>query len=82
LHNQNEVDLLIKQGNQLIPIEIKASKTFHPDFLKGLDHFKSVAQDRCGPGFLIYAGEREQRIKDINVQVSNRCKWLKWQTLI
>jgi len=60
--NQHEVDLLIKNGHELIPIEIKASKTFHPDFLKGLRYFKEIAHDRCPFGFLIYAGDREQTI--------------------
>ncbi len=65
--NDHEVDLLIKSGHQLIPIEIKSSKTFHPDFLKGLHYFQDVAKDRFTRGFLIYAGEREQRIQDFFV---------------
>ena len=65
--NQHEVDFLIKSGNQLIPIEIKSSKTFHPDFLKGLQYFKALTHDRCTTGFLIYAGEQEQRIHDFFV---------------
>ncbi len=65
--NQHEIDLLIQQGAQLIPVEIKSSKTFHPDFLKNLQYFKSIAKEQYAPGFLIYAGEREQRIHDIQV---------------
>ena len=66
--NDHEVDLLIKSGHQLIPIEIKSSKTFHPDFLKGLRYFKTIAKDRFNSGFLIYAGDREQRIEDFFVK--------------
>lgn len=65
--NQHEVDLLIKSGNELIPIEIKSSKTFHPDFLKGLNYFKNIAPERCNRGYLIYAGDREQTIQDFFV---------------
>jgi predicted AAA+ superfamily ATPase len=65
--NDHEVDLLIKSGNQLIPIEIKSSKTFHPSFLKGLHYFKETVGTRCSQGFLIYAGEREQPIQDFFV---------------
>ena len=65
--NQNEVDLLVKQGNQLIPIEIKASKTFNAIFLKGLEYFKKLTTERCPKGFLIYSGEREQLIKDFYI---------------
>lgn len=65
--NHNEVDLIIKNGHQLIPIEIKSSKTFHPEFLKNLIHFQSLVKDRCPFGYLIYAGDREQKIGDIHV---------------
>lgn len=62
--NQHEIDLLFKEGNNLIPIEIKASQTFHPQFLKGLEYFKALAKDRCKQGILIYNGDKEQRIND------------------
>lgn len=65
--NQNEVDLLIKNANQFIPIEIKSSKTFHPDFLNGLNYFKNLVSTRFEKGYLIYAGDREQHIHDIEV---------------
>lgn len=32
----HKVDVILKEGNQLIPIEIKASKTLHMEFLKGI----------------------------------------------
>jgi len=63
-NNNNEVDLIFKLGNQLIPIEIKSGKTFHADFLKGLKYFKSLVDNRCDKGFLIYTGKEEQRIED------------------
>lgn len=63
--NQREVDFIIKNGNQLIPIEIKSSKTFHPSFLKGLTHLKTIAEGRVTQGYLLYAGDQEQYIHDI-----------------
>ena len=60
--NQNEVDLLFKSGHELIPIEIKSSKTFNPDFLKGIKYFQSIATERMPFGMVIYAGEQEQKI--------------------
>ena len=65
--NQNEVDLIFKNGNNLIPIEIKASQTFHPQFLKGLEYFKALTKERCKKGILIYGGEQEQRLNDFFV---------------
>ncbi len=65
--NQHEIDLLMKRGHDLIPIEIKSSKTFHPEFLKGLHYFKGIAPSRFKTGYLIYAGDQEQRIHDFFV---------------
>lgn len=58
----SEVDLLFKVANDLIPIEIKASRTFHSDFMKGLKSFVDLVKQRCPYGFLIYSGEQEQTI--------------------
>lgn len=65
--NDHEVDLLLKYGHQLIPIEIKSSQTFHPDFIKGLSYFKSIAEDRCTKGLLVYAGTQQQYIHGFRV---------------
>ena len=41
---KKEVDVIFKQGNQLIPIEIKSSKTYHPEFLEKLISFKNLQE--------------------------------------
>jgi len=66
--NQNEVDLIFKQANLFIPIEIKSSQTFNPSFLKGLDYFNQV-QKKTPRGYLIYAGTIQQQVQ--NYQVIN-----------
>ncbi|MBS0620238.1 MAG: ATP-binding protein [Verrucomicrobia bacterium] len=59
----HEVDLLFQSGHQLIPIEVKASKTFHSDFLKNLSYFQQlIGEKRCPIGYLVYAGTEEQKI--------------------
>ncbi len=65
--NQNEVDLLLKNGQLLTPIEIKSSKTFHPEFLKGLHYFQALVGERSAQPFLIYSGDREQKVQGIQV---------------
>ncbi len=62
----NEVDLIFQSGRKLIPIEVKASRTFHKDFLKNLKFFKELAPDRVSKGFLVYAGKQEQQIQDFH----------------
>lgn len=66
-NNQQEVDLILKSGTKLLPVEIKSSQTFTPTFLKGLKYFKNLALDRCETGYLVYAGEQTQRIGDFQL---------------
>lgn len=65
--NQHEVDLIIKHGNALIPIEIKASKTFHPDFLAGIFYFKKISENRSPTGILVYSGDQEQHMGTVHI---------------
>ena len=55
----HEVDLIFQQGNELIPIEIKASNTFSTVYLKQLDYFQKIAKDRCGQKYIIYTGSEQ-----------------------
>ncbi|MDP1623070.1 MAG: ATP-binding protein [Bacteroidales bacterium] len=55
-----EVDLILRKGQELIPIEIKSSSTYHPDFLKGLNYFSKVFGGRVTDMYLIYDGKMEQ----------------------
>ena len=66
-NNMNEVDIVFKQGGQLIPVEIKASQTFHPEFLKGLKYFNKITNNSMLKGYLIYTGSHEQKIKHFSV---------------
>lgn len=64
---KNEVDVIYKKGHELIPIEIKSSKTYHPDFANKLQYFQSIAGKKAPQAFLIYAGEAEQKIQTIHL---------------
>lgn len=66
-NNQREVDLILKSGTELLPIEIKSSKTFTASFLSGLTYFKQLVGDRCKTGYLVYAGEQTQKIGDFQL---------------
>lgn len=54
-HN-NEVDVLYKEANDLIPIEIKSSQTFNPDFLKGINFMQKLIPERVSRSYVIYSG--------------------------
>jgi uncharacterized protein len=60
---KHEIDIIYKKGHELVPIEIKSSKTYHPQFMEQLRYFQSIAQERAPRAFLIYAGTAEQRIQ-------------------
>jgi hypothetical protein len=64
---KNEIDVIYKNGYELILIEIKSSKTFHKEFIQKLKYFKSLIKDRSPKAFLIYAGDIEQSIDDIQI---------------
>ncbi len=53
----NEVDLIMQDGNELVPIEIKSSQTWHSSFLKGINYFRSLLGDRVLKGTVIYGGD-------------------------
>jgi predicted AAA+ superfamily ATPase len=54
-----EADLCIGGFQKLIPIEIKASRTFSPDFCKSFPKLRAL-NAKIAPGLVIYAGDREQ----------------------
>jgi uncharacterized protein len=64
---QNEVDVLYQRGHELVPIEIKAAKTFNRSFLKGLSSFKILAGERCQDPVMIYSGSGEQTVHDVQL---------------
>lgn len=65
--NQHEIDVIFKSGNNLFPIEIKASRTFNSHFLNELIYFKKIAANRSPKGLLIYSGDQEQLIEGVYV---------------
>ncbi len=64
---KNEIDAIIKKGNELISVEIKAAKTFNIEFLKGLKFLQKLAPTRVHTGYLIYAGEQQQKINEFRL---------------
>jgi len=63
----NEVDLVVREGGRLVPVELKSAATFNTAFLKGLKHFDGVAGERAVPGVVLYAGEQEHTVHGVRV---------------
>jgi len=65
--NGNEVDVIIEQGQKLMPVEIKSGKTIARDFFTGLEKWIVMAGDLSFSPTLIYGGIDTYRHKGINV---------------
>ena len=63
----DEVDLLLRDGRRLIPVEIKSASTFSPDFLKGLERFRAFGIEGVAPGVVLYNGEQEFSVKGVRI---------------
>ncbi len=57
-----EIDIIIDQGNLLIPIEIKSSKTINTDFFKNLKYWNNLS--KMSTSILVYSGDQEQKRSD------------------
>lgn len=55
----NEIDLLIEEGNQRLPVEIKSGQTITNDFFKGIQFWNKMTQTEGG--IIIYGGEMLQK---------------------
>jgi len=62
-----EVDLLIREKGELMPVEIKSAQTFSADFLKGLEKFRALGLDRVAAGTVLYGGEQQFQIQGVHI---------------
>ncbi len=55
-----EVDVLVDRGDALLPVEVKSGQTVNRDMLAGLEHWRALADQTAGPGWLVYGGNQRQ----------------------
>ena len=53
-----EIDIVIDEVNELIPVEIKSGKTVHSDFFKNLMYWMKLSE--TAKGFILYGGDQDQ----------------------
>ena len=58
-----EIDLLLNENRELLPIEIKAARSYNPDFSDAIAKFRSLVPN-SKPGVVIYSGEMTPSIKE------------------
>ncbi|MBN2242940.1 MAG: DUF4143 domain-containing protein [Acidobacteria bacterium] len=61
-----EKDLLLTGFQKIFPVEIKASRTFSPDFCMNLQKIQKL-HENMGPGAVVYAGEQEMEFKKVKI---------------
>lgn len=65
--NGNEVDVIIRSGRKLIPLEIKSAETFTEGFLSGIAGFRETVGGRATAGFVLYNGKEKFEVKGVGV---------------
>jgi predicted AAA+ superfamily ATPase len=64
----NEIDLLLINGSDIYPVEIKSGMTITSDYFKGLNHFKKIFPKYVPKGMgLVYGGDKSQKRTDISI---------------
>jgi len=63
----NEVDLIIREGRKLVPIEIKSASTFTEDFVRGIEHFRKTVGSRFSPGYVFFNGDKQLQFKGVRI---------------
>lgn len=64
----DEVDVVIEQGEKLMPIEIKSGQTFNTDFLAGINKWIKIAGDTALTPQLIYGGSENMTRNGVEVR--------------
>ncbi len=63
----NEVDLIIRERNELTPVEIKSAATFSSDFVKGLERLHALGIKRLTSGAVLYNGEQGFNVRGVRI---------------
>jgi predicted AAA+ superfamily ATPase len=63
----HEIDILLEQGDELVPIEIKSGQTIARDYFKGIELWRKLEHDTEHPAALVYAGDKTFRRRNVTV---------------
>lgn len=61
----NEIDVIIEEGADVMPLEIKSGQTVTQDFFTGLQKWLKLSRNK--KGWLIYGGEQPQTRQNVEV---------------
>lgn len=64
--SQYEVDVVLDEAGEPMPIEVKATQTLKPDHRKAVERFRSISGSKL-QGVLVYGGDQARRIEKTSV---------------
>lgn len=64
----DEVDVVIEQGEKLMPVEIKSGQTYNADFVSGINKWMKFADEASLPPQLVYGGNENMNRNGVEVQ--------------
>ncbi len=64
----DEVDVVIEQGEKLMPMEIKSGQTFNSDFLTGINKWMKIAGNAALAPQLVYGGNENMTRNGVEVR--------------
>lgn len=62
-----EIDLILEDGEDLYPVDIKSGQTIVPDFFKALKSWGTLSGRTEMPAWLVYGGDRELNNRNISI---------------
>ena len=65
--NQNEVDLILKQGSSLTGIKVKSSMTYHKEFERTVRNLEKYVKAPISDRIVIYAGDMENTSGEVKL---------------
>jgi predicted AAA+ superfamily ATPase len=67
----NEIDLLTEDSKQVNIVEIKSGRTFRESFLKNLNYYKKISDNKPVKSFLVFGGNETFSYKDTEILAWN-----------
>jgi predicted AAA+ superfamily ATPase len=62
----NEIDILIDEGDKLIPVEVKSGETITADYLVGVRYWQKLSNLQQ-KGWVVYAGDKKQSRENVDI---------------
>ncbi|TFG91045.1 MAG: ATP-binding protein [Candidatus Atribacteria bacterium] len=56
-HRGSEIDCIIEDDKEIIPIEIKSSRTFSPEFFNGISYWGKISGSVSNSRYVVYGGD-------------------------